>query len=101
MPQQNGVAERMDRTLLRVRCMLASSGLSKRFWCEAVCNASYLINRSPYVPLNGKCPESVRSRTQINFANLKVFGCSAIVHHKNDKLNLSQLNVFFLVILMG
>ena len=32
-PQQNGVAERMNRTILeRVRCLLLSSGLSSRFW---------------------------------------------------------------------
>ena len=31
-PQQNGVAERLNRTLLeKVRCMLAQSGLSKSF----------------------------------------------------------------------
>lgn len=32
-PQQNGVVEIMNRTILeRVRCMLAPTGLSKRFW---------------------------------------------------------------------
>ena len=35
-PQQNGVVERMNRTLLeKVRCMLFSSGLPKEFWGEA------------------------------------------------------------------
>ncbi|KAL0385668.1 UNVERIFIED_CONTAM: Retrovirus-related Pol polyprotein from transposon TNT 1-94 [Sesamum radiatum] len=59
-PQQNGVAERMNRTLLnKVRCLLISSGLPKTFWGEALLTAAYLINRSPSVPLNGKLPESV------------------------------------------
>ncbi|KAL0409123.1 UNVERIFIED_CONTAM: Retrovirus-related Pol polyprotein from transposon TNT 1-94 [Sesamum radiatum] len=59
-PQQNGVAERMNRTLLnKVRCLLISSGLPKTFWGEALLTAAYLINRSPSVPLNGKIPESV------------------------------------------
>ena len=32
-PQQNGVAEQMNRTLLeRARCMLPNAGLSKDFW---------------------------------------------------------------------
>lgn len=32
-PQQNGVAERMNRTILnKVRCLLAKSGLPKSFW---------------------------------------------------------------------
>lgn len=66
MLQQNDVVERMNRILLeRVRCMLASYGLSKRLWGEAVCTVAFLINRSPSVPLNGKCPESVWSGTQI------------------------------------
>ena len=47
-PQQNGVAERMNRTLLnKVRCLMIESGLSKPYWGEALYNACYLINRSP------------------------------------------------------
>ena len=34
-PQQNGVAERMNRTLLnKVRCLLVSNGLGTAFWGE-------------------------------------------------------------------
>ncbi|KAL0318336.1 UNVERIFIED_CONTAM: Retrovirus-related Pol polyprotein from transposon TNT 1-94 [Sesamum angustifolium] len=79
-PQQNGVAERMNRTLLeKVRCMLISSGLPKSFWGEALITAAYLINRSPSVPLNGKIPE-------LCLSSLRVFGCSAFVHQSVDKL---------------
>ena len=47
-PQQNGVAERMNRTILnKVRSMLSESGLSKAFWAECASTAIYLINRSP------------------------------------------------------
>ena len=46
--QQNGVAERMNQTLLeKVRCMLSNAGLGKQFWAEAVMYASHLINRLP------------------------------------------------------
>ena len=39
-PQKNGVAERMNRTLLeRALCMLLNAGLSKDFWVEAVSTA--------------------------------------------------------------
>ena len=45
-PQQNGVAERANRTILeRVRCMLISSGMPQRFWGEAACTAVVLINK--------------------------------------------------------
>ncbi|GKA27622.1 retrotransposon protein, putative, ty1-copia subclass [Tanacetum coccineum] len=47
-PQQNRVAECMNRTLMdKVRCLLIQSGLPKTFWAEATCTAAYLINRSP------------------------------------------------------
>ncbi|KAE8688065.1 hypothetical protein F3Y22_tig00111002pilonHSYRG00100 [Hibiscus syriacus] len=45
-PHQNGLAERMNRTLLeRVTCMLLNIGLPKSFWGEVVSTAYYLINR--------------------------------------------------------
>ncbi|KAL4392833.1 hypothetical protein AHAS_Ahas03G0384600 [Arachis hypogaea] len=41
-PQQNGVAEWMNRTLLeRIRAMLQTAGLAKSFWPEAVKTACY------------------------------------------------------------
>lgn len=36
-PQQNGVAERKNRTVMNmVRCMLSEKGIPKSFWPEAV-----------------------------------------------------------------
>ena len=44
-PQQNGVVERMNRTLNeRVRSMRLHAGLPKTFWANAVSTAAYLIN---------------------------------------------------------
>ena len=46
-PEQNGKAERLNRTLLdRVRAMLEDSGLPKTLWAEAATTASYLRNRA-------------------------------------------------------
>ncbi|KAL0337465.1 UNVERIFIED_CONTAM: Retrovirus-related Pol polyprotein from transposon TNT 1-94 [Sesamum calycinum] len=100
-PQQNGVAERMNRTLLeKVRCMLISSGLPKSFWGEALVTAAYLINRSPSVPLNGKIPESVWTGHAVDISSLRVFGCSAFVHQSVDKLAPRSQKCVFIVILM-
>jgi len=53
-PQQNGVAERMNRTIMeKVQSMLSNFGLEKNFWAEAVKTACYLINRSPTTALDG------------------------------------------------
>ncbi|KAK4410235.1 Retrovirus-related Pol polyprotein from transposon TNT 1-94 [Sesamum angolense] len=86
-PQQNGVVERMNRTILeKVRCMIISSGLPKSFWGEALVTAAYLINRSPSVPLNGKIPEFVWTSHAVDISSLRVFGCSVFVHQSVDKL---------------
>ncbi|GJS60218.1 putative ribonuclease H-like domain-containing protein [Tanacetum coccineum] len=45
-PQQNGVAERKNRTLIKASItMLADSFLPNTFWAEAVSTACYVLNR--------------------------------------------------------
>ena len=47
-PEQNGVAERFNRTLMeRVRAMLLDAKLDKELWAEAAVTANYIKNRSP------------------------------------------------------
>jgi hypothetical protein len=54
-PQQNGVAERMNRTLMeKARCMLSGAGIGQEFWAKAVGIACYLVNRSPSSALGDK-----------------------------------------------
>ena len=66
-PQHNGVAERINRTIIeKVRCMLRMAKLPKPFWGEAVQTAYYLINRSLVVPLGFDIPD-------ISYSHLKVF----------------------------
>ncbi|KAL0332845.1 UNVERIFIED_CONTAM: Retrovirus-related Pol polyprotein from transposon TNT 1-94 [Sesamum calycinum] len=59
-PQQNGVAERMNRSLTeRARCLRLNVGLPKNFWAGAVSMACYLINRSPRASLGTKVAEEM------------------------------------------
>ncbi|WJZ87929.1 hypothetical protein VitviT2T_007272 [Vitis vinifera] len=47
-PQQNGVTERRNRTLLdMVRCMLSNSSLPEFLWGEALRTATYILNQVP------------------------------------------------------
>ena len=56
-PQQNGVAERMNKTLMeRARSMLSGAGLGQEFWVEVVDTTCYLVNRSPSSTLEDKTP---------------------------------------------
>ena len=51
-PQQNGVAEHMNRILnKRAKSMRLHVGLPKTFWADTVSTAAYLINRGPSVPM--------------------------------------------------
>lgn len=88
-PQQNGVAERMNRTLNeRARSMRLNVGLPKTFWADAVNTAAYLINRGISVPLGFEIPEEEWKGETVKYEHLKVFGCSAYDLMKDgDKLD--------------
>uniref|UniRef100_A0A803P579 Integrase catalytic domain-containing protein n=1 Tax=Cannabis sativa TaxID=3483 RepID=A0A803P579_CANSA len=96
-PQQNGLVERMNRTLLeRVRCMLKGAGLDKKFWGEALKTASYLINRCPSTALKFKTPQEYWTGHVPTVEHLKVFGCAAFAHTRQDKLEPRALKCLFL-----
>jgi len=68
-PQQNGVAECMNRTLLeRARCMLSTANLSKDFWAEAINMACYLVNRYPSTAIECKTPVEVWFGTPTDYS---------------------------------
>lgn len=84
-PEQNGVAERINRTLMeRVRCMIIDSGLDHRFWAEATNTASYLINRIP-CRSEHRSPEEIYSSRRPDLKCLRVFGCPALAHIPKEK----------------
>ncbi|KAH9750986.1 hypothetical protein KPL71_014098 [Citrus sinensis] len=88
-PQQNGVAERLNRTLLeKVRCMLSNAGLDKKFWAEAVSYVSHLINRLPSAAIGDKTPMEMWSGKHAqDYDSLRIFGCPAYYHVKDGKLD--------------
>ena len=80
-PQQNGVAERLNRTLVEmVRTMLIESNLDQRFWGEAMSTAVYLRNRSPISPTKaviGMTPHEALYGEKPNMRHLRAFGCAS------------------------
>ncbi|GJY91446.1 putative ribonuclease H-like domain-containing protein [Tanacetum coccineum] len=86
-PQQNGVAERRNRTLIEaVRTMLVDSKLPTTFWAEAVNTACYVLNRVLVIKPHTKTPyELIRRRTPlIDF--MKPFGCPVTILNTRDHL---------------
>jgi len=70
-PQQNGVAERMNKSLTeRARCLRLNAGLPKRFLTKAISMTCYLINRSPRASLGGKVTEEVWTGNAVDFSHL-------------------------------
>ena len=75
-PAQNGIAERINRTLLEhARAMIFSKNISKNLWPEAVAYACYIKNRSPTRALgNNMTPHEVFYNKKLNIARLQEFG---------------------------
>ena len=85
-PEQNGVAERLNRTLIEmVRSMLADSELPKLFWAEALSTATYLRNRSPTTAISGRTPYEALYGEKPKVEHLRVFGCAAYSHIPKDE----------------
>ncbi|GKB59273.1 ribonuclease H-like domain-containing protein [Tanacetum coccineum] len=86
-PQQNGVAEKKNRTLIKaVRTMLVDSKLPTTFWAEAVNTACYVLNRVLVIKPHNKTPyELIHGRTPlINF--MKPFRCPVTILNTRDNL---------------
>jgi hypothetical protein len=75
-PQQNGVAERLNRTLLdSVRTMLKHANCEKLWWAEATSTACYIKNRvtTSGLPSN-TTPHEIWYGRKPNIAHLRIFG---------------------------
>ena len=78
-PQQNGVAEQQNRTLIEMtRTMLTESKLPKYLWAEALSTAAYLRNRSPTRAVEGMTPFEALYGQKPNVKNLRVLVVRAI-----------------------
>ncbi|GBP12614.1 Retrovirus-related Pol polyprotein from transposon TNT 1-94 [Eumeta japonica] len=98
-PQQNGLSERMNRTLVeRAKCMMFNADLSKNYWAEAVTTAAYIINRSPTHALSDITPHEVWTGQKPDLSNIRIFGCPAMVHipkEKRQKLDMKSRQLIF------
>lgn len=84
-PEQNGVAERANRSLVEMmRCMLHSSGLGKGFWQLGLQAAVYIKNLTPTRSLGGMTPWEAWHGTKPDVSHLRVFGSKAYAHVPKD-----------------
>ncbi|GJX01560.1 putative ribonuclease H-like domain-containing protein [Tanacetum coccineum] len=86
-PQQNGVAERRNRTLIEAaRTMLADSKLPTTFWAEAVSTACYVQNRVLVVKPHNKTPYELFRGFKPALSFMRPFGCHVTILNTLDNL---------------
>jgi hypothetical protein len=85
-PQQNGVAERKNRTIYEaVRAMMHDQNLPLSLWAEAVSTAVYIQNRCPHKALEAKIHEEVFTGIKPLVDHLRIFGSPVYIHIPKKK----------------
>ncbi|GKE45418.1 ribonuclease H-like domain-containing protein, partial [Tanacetum coccineum] len=86
-PQQNGVAERKNRTLIEAaRTMLANSKLPTTFWAEAVNTACYVQNKVLVIKPQNKTPYELFLGRKHALSFMRPFGCLVTILNTIDHL---------------
>lgn len=99
-PQQNGVNERNNRSLLDIaRSVMFQSLLPRKYWYDVVLTSSFLINCQRSSVLQGAIPFSMlRSNVDTFHVPLRVFGCNSFVHNFDlqvDNLSPHAIKIIF------
>lgn len=84
-PQQNGLAERKNRTLIETaRSLMLQSGVPSKFWAEAINTANYIRNRCISKSLNGTSPYKIWTGRVPNVRYFQIFGTKAFILNKEQ-----------------
>ncbi|GJZ01423.1 retrovirus-related pol polyprotein from transposon TNT 1-94 [Tanacetum coccineum] len=87
-PEQNGVVERRNRTLVEAaRTMLSASKLPLSFWAEAVATACYTQNRSIIISTHGKTAYHIINDRKPSIKHLHIFGCICYITRDGENLD--------------
>ena len=86
-PQQNGVAERKNRTLIdAARTMMAEFKSPYNFWAEAINTACHASNRLYIRKGLNKTPYEILTGNKPNLKYFRVFGCKCFILKKGARL---------------
>lgn len=78
-PQMNGLAERMNRSLVeKVQCSLSIANLPRSFWVEALYVVPHVINRTPIVDLQADVPDKMWYGKDISFDHYKYWATNVL-----------------------
>nr|GFA90315.1 hypothetical protein [Tanacetum cinerariifolium]GFA91015.1 hypothetical protein [Tanacetum cinerariifolium] len=87
-PEQNGVVERRNRTLVEAaRTMLSASKLPLFFWAEAIATACYTQNRSIIIPTHEKMEYHIINDKKPSIKHVHIFGCTCYQIRDGENLD--------------
>ncbi|GBN70133.1 Retrovirus-related Pol polyprotein from transposon TNT 1-94 [Araneus ventricosus] len=90
-PEQNGVAERFNRTAVEgIRSMLQDSGLKTQFWAEALLASVHVKNRCVHKLTGNKTPIEIWTGYRPSVRHFRIFGSLAHVYIPSLRLNKLQ-----------
>lgn len=85
-PQQNGIAERKNRTVMNmVRSLLVTRKVPRSFWPDAVMWTFHILNRSPTHAVKDITPQEAWSGVKPNVEYFRVWGSLAHAHIPDEK----------------
>ena len=75
-PQQNGIAERKNRSIIEAaKAMIHDHNLPMHLWVEASKTIVYVQNGSPHNVLGNMTPEEAFTGQKLDLNKLRIFGC--------------------------
>ena len=85
-PEQDGVSERKNRTIIEAtRAMLHDQGLPKFLWGEVANITVYFQNRCPHQALDSKTPEEIFTGKKPDVSHFRIFVSPIYFHVPNEK----------------
>lgn len=81
-PQQNGVVERKNRSLVELaRSMLNETNLPKYIWADVVDTSYYVMNYVLIQSILNRTPHELYKRRNPNISYFHVLGCKCFIHN--------------------
>ncbi|KAL2497738.1 cysteine-rich RLK (RECEPTOR-like protein kinase) 8 [Abeliophyllum distichum] len=95
LPEQSNVATSNTKTLGEL--YLVCDNEEPETYVNSVSSACQFDEWSPSAALNGKTPEEIWLGKPTDYSNLRIFGCTAYYHQKDDKLDPKSLKWLYKV----
>nr|GEU73856.1 hypothetical protein [Tanacetum cinerariifolium] len=87
-PEQNGIVERRNRTLVEAaRTMLSAAKVPLFFWDEAIATACFTQNRSLVIPRHEKTPYHIINNQKLSVKFFNIFGSTCYIVRDGENLD--------------